>query len=93
VIVINADKIKMTGMKSEQKAYHHYTGYPGGLRSEDFRERFARKPEVIVEDAVARMLPKTKMGKQMFTKLQVYRGDKHPHQAQKPEVWSLEVRV
>ena len=93
VIVINADKIKMTGMKSEQKAYHHYTGYPGGLRSEDFRERFARKPEVIVEDAVARMLPKTKMGKQMFTKLQVYRGDKHPHQAQKPEVWSLEVRA
>ena len=93
VIVINADKIKMTGMKSEQKAYHHYTGYPGGLRSEDFRERFARKPEVIVEDAVARMLPKTKMGKQMFTKLQVYRGDKHPHQAQKPEVWSLEERV
>ncbi len=93
VIVINADKIKMTGMKSEQKAYHHYTGYPGGLRSEDFRERFARKPELIVEDAVARMLPKTKMGKQMFTKLQVYRGDKHPHQAQKPEVWSLELRV
>jgi large subunit ribosomal protein L13 len=93
VIVINADKIKMTGMKSEQKAYHHYTGYPGGLRSEDFRERFARKPEVIVEDAVARMLPKTKMGKQMFTKLQVYRGDKHPHRAQKPEVWSLEVRA
>ena len=93
VIVINADKIKMTGMKSEQKAYHHYTGYPGGLRSEDFRERFARKPEVIVEDAVARMLPKTKMGKQMFTKLQVYRGDKHPHQAQKPEKWALEVRA
>jgi large subunit ribosomal protein L13 len=93
VIVINADKIKMTGMKAEQKAYHRYTGYPGGLRSEDFRERFARKPEVIVEDAVARMLPKTKMGKQMFTKLQVYRGDKHPHQAQKPEVWSLEVRA
>jgi large subunit ribosomal protein L13 len=93
VIVINADTIKMTGMKSEQKAYHHYTGYPGGLRSEDFRERFARKPEVIVEDAVARMLPKTKMGKQMFTKLQVYRGDKHPHEAQKPEPWKLEVRA
>jgi large subunit ribosomal protein L13 len=93
VIVINADKIKMTGMKSEQKAYHHYTGYPGGLRSEDFRERFARKPELIVEDAVARMIPKTKMGKQMFTKLQVYRGDKHPHQAQKPEKWAMEVRA
>jgi large subunit ribosomal protein L13 len=93
VIVINADKVRTTGMKAEKKTYHHYTGYPGGLRSEDFRERFARKPELIVEDAVARMLPKTKMGKQMFTKLQVYRGDKHPHEAQKPEPWKLEVRA
>jgi large subunit ribosomal protein L13 len=93
VIVINADKVRTTGMKAEKKAYHHYTGYPGGLRSEDFRERFARKPELIIEDAVARMLPKTKMGKQMFTKLQVYRGDKHPHEAQKPEPWKLEARA
>jgi large subunit ribosomal protein L13 len=93
VIVINADKVRTTGMKAEKKTYHHYTGYPGGLRSEDFRERFARKPELIVEDAVARMLPKTKMGKQMFTKLQVYRGDKHPHEAQKPEPWKLEARA
>ena len=85
VVVINAEKVRVTGMKSEQKAYHHYTGYPGGLRTEDFRKRFDRKPEAIIEDAVLRMLPKTKLGKQMFSKLKVYRGDKHPHEAQKPE--------
>jgi large subunit ribosomal protein L13 len=85
VVVINAEKVRVTGMKSEQKAYHHYTGYPGGLRTEDFRKRFDRKPELIIEDAVLRMLPKTKLGKQMFTKLKVYRGNKHPHEAQKPE--------
>jgi large subunit ribosomal protein L13 len=85
VIVVNAEKIRTTGLKAEQKKYQHYTGYPGGLRTEEFRKRFARKPELIVEDAVSRMLPKTKMGKQMMTKLNVYRGDKHPHQAQKPE--------
>jgi large subunit ribosomal protein L13 len=93
VIVINAEKMKTTGMKAEQKSYQHYTGYPGGLRSEDFRERLARKPELIIEDAVSRMLPKSKMGKQMFTKLKVYRGGKHPHEAQKPEAKQLEVRA
>ncbi|PYX45954.1 MAG: 50S ribosomal protein L13 [Acidobacteria bacterium] len=85
VIIINAEKVRVTGMKAEQKAYHHYTGYPGGLRSEDFRKRFDRKPEQIIEEAISRMLPKTKLGKQMFSKLKVYRGDKHPHEAQKPE--------
>ena len=89
VIVINAEKVRLTGMKSEQKAYHRYTGYPGGLRSEDFRKRFERKPELIIEDAVSRMLPKTKLGKQMFSKLKVYRGAKHPHEAQKPEALAL----
>ena len=89
VVVINAEKIRVTGMKAEQKAYHRYTGYPGGLRSEDFNKRFDRKPELIIEDAVSRMLPKTKLGKQMFTKLKVYRGDKHPHEAQKPEALVL----
>jgi large subunit ribosomal protein L13 len=93
VVVINADKVKTTGVKSEQKTYHHYTGYPGGLRSEDFRKRFARKPELIIELAVERMLPKSKLGKQMITKLNVYRGDKHPHQAQKPQDLALEVRA
>ncbi|HVO80716.1 MAG TPA: 50S ribosomal protein L13 [Terriglobales bacterium] len=89
VIVINAEQVRVTGLKSEQKKYQHYTGYPGGLRTEDFRKRFARKPELVVEQAVARMLPKTKMGRQMFSKLKVYRGDKHPHQAQKPEAKQL----
>ncbi|HXY03772.1 MAG TPA: 50S ribosomal protein L13 [Terriglobales bacterium] len=85
VIVINAEKIKITGMKAEQKVYQHYTGYPGGLRTEDFRNRFAKRPELVVEQAVLRMLPKSKLGRQMISKLKVYRGDKHPHQAQKPE--------
>ena len=85
VVVINAEKIKTTGMKAEQKVYQHYTGYPGGLRTEEFRKRSERKPELIVEQAVLRMLPKSKLGRQMITKLKVYRGDKHPHAAQKPE--------
>jgi large subunit ribosomal protein L13 len=85
VIVINADKVKTTGVKAEAKVYHRYTGYPGGLRSEEFNKRLASKPERIVEDAVARMLPKNKLGKQMMGKLQVYKGDKHPHAAQKPQ--------
>jgi len=89
VIVINAEKVKVTGMKAEQKAYHRYTGYPGGLRTEDFRKRFARKPEAIIEDAITRMLPKTKLGRTMASKLNVYRGDQHPHQAQKPEALKL----
>jgi len=85
VIVVNAEKIRVTGMKSDQKVYRHYTGYPGGLRAEDFRKRFDRKPELVIEDAISRMLPKSKLGKQMFSKLKVYRGEKHPHEAQKPE--------
>jgi len=93
VIVINAEKVKTTGTKSEQKVYQHYTGYPGGLRTEEFRKRFARKPEMIVESAVLRMLPKSKLGRQMISKLNVYRGDKHPHAAQKPEALELAARV
>jgi large subunit ribosomal protein L13 len=89
VIVVNAGKVKITGWKAEQKVYQHYTGYPGGLRSEDFRKRFARKPELVVEQAVTRMLPKTKLGRQMVSKLKVYKGDKHPHEAQKPETRAL----
>lgn len=89
VVVINAAKAHVTGLKSEQKMYHRYTGYPGGLRSEEFRKRFDRKPEVVVEEAIVGMLPKTKLGRAMARKLKVYRGDKHPHQAQKPEALSL----
>ena len=89
VIVINAEKVRTTGMKAEQKSYQHYTGYPGGLRREDFRKRSERKPELIIEEAVSRMLPKSRMGKQMFSKLKVYRGDKHPHEAQKAQALAL----
>jgi large subunit ribosomal protein L13 len=86
VVVINADQVKITGMKTDQKLYQRYTGYPGGLRSEALNKRMVRRPELVIEEAVSRMLPKNKLGKQMFTKLKVYKGDKHPHAAQKPEV-------
>ena len=89
VIVVNAEKVELTGMKSETKVYQHYTGYPGGLRSESYRKRFARKPELVIEEAVQRMLPKSKLGRQMKSKLKVYRGEKHPHQAQKPQGLAL----
>src|SRR5579864_4693093 len=85
VIVINAGKIRVTGAKSEQKFYRHYTGFPGGLREEALRKRFDRKPEQVVQEAVLGMLPKTKLGRAMGKKLKVYKGDKHIHQAQKPE--------
>jgi large subunit ribosomal protein L13 len=89
VIVINAEKVKVTGMKADQKVYHRYTGYPGGLRTEQFRKLTARRPERVIEDAISRMLPKSKLGRHMISKLQVYKGDKHPHQAQKPEALVL----
>ena len=90
VIVVNAEKIRLTGMKAEQKVYRHYTGYPGGLREEDFRKRFDRKPESVVEAAITGMLPKSKMGRAMAKKLKVYRGEKHPHEAQKPQAATLQ---
>jgi large subunit ribosomal protein L13 len=86
VIVINAEKVKLTGLKADSKVYRHYTGFPGGLREEQFTKRLQRKPELIVEEAIKGMLPKSKMGRSMASKLQVYKGDQHPHQAQKPEV-------
>jgi large subunit ribosomal protein L13 len=84
VIVLNADKVRLTGRKEENKVYRHFTGYPGGLVETSFRRVRAEKPIRIVEDAIFGMLPKTKLGKQMIRKLQVYAGDKHPHAAQKP---------
>ena len=93
IIVVNADKVKISGMKAEHKVYQYYTGYPGGLRTEGFRRRLARKPEQVVEQAVQRMLPKSKLGRQMIGKLKVYRGENHPHQAQKPEPLTLAARA
>jgi large subunit ribosomal protein L13 len=92
IIVLNAEKVVLTGLKSQQKVYRRYTGFPGGLREESFVRLMERRPEKIVEDAIKGMLPKNKMGRQMGTKLKVYRGDKHPHEAQKPEVLELAAR-
>jgi large subunit ribosomal protein L13 len=93
VIVVNAEKVKTTGVKAEQKVYQHYTGYPGGLRTEEFKKRAVRQPERIIEDAVRRMLPKNKLAAHMLSKLNVYKGDKHPHQAQKPVELKAEARA
>ncbi len=93
VIVLNAEKVRLTGLKSEKKVYRRYTGFPGGLREESFLRLLNRRPEKVIEEAVFGMLPKTKMGRQMGTKLKVYRGDKHPHQAQMPEVLEVETRL
>ena len=89
VVVINAGKIRLTGLKAQKKVYRHYTGYPGGLREEEFSKRFERKPEMVVQSAIEGMLPKSKMGRAMAKKLKVYKGDRHPHEAQKPQALSL----
>jgi large subunit ribosomal protein L13 len=85
VIVINAEKIKVTGKKRTQKVYHRHSGRPGGMKTETFAQLQARLPERIVEHAVKGMLPKNSLGRQLFTKLKVYAGTEHPHQAQKPQ--------
>jgi large subunit ribosomal protein L13 len=85
VVVINAGKIHLTGLKASKKVYRHYTGFPGGLREEEFTKRLERKPEQIVQEAICGMLPKSKLGRAMASKLKVYSGAQHPHQAQKPE--------
>jgi large subunit ribosomal protein L13 len=84
VIVINAEKVKVTGRKEEDKMYRHFTGYPGGLVEKSLKRVRAERPVRLVEDAIFGMLPKTKLGKQMYRKLKVYAGDKHPHVAQNP---------
>ncbi|MGI4829797.1 MAG: 50S ribosomal protein L13 [Janthinobacterium lividum] len=89
IIVVNAEKIHVTGMRAEQKIYRRYTGYPGGLREESFIKLLARRPEKILEEAIKGMLPKSKLGRQMATKLKVYKGADHPHQAQQPTVMEL----
>jgi len=89
VIVLNADKVKLTGKRESQKVYIHHSGYPGGIKTESFSEVKTKHPERIVEHAVRGMLPKTRLGKQLIKKLKVYVGNEHPHTAQKPENLSL----
>ena len=86
VIVVNADKVKVTGKKLDQKIYYHHSDYVGGLKEATLREMMAKKPEKVVELAVKGMLPKGPLGRQMYTKLHVYAGPEHQHAAQKPEV-------
>ena len=86
VIVINAEKIKVTGKKMDQKIYYHHSDYVGGMKETTLREKMAKKPEQVIELAVKGMLPKGPLGRQMYTKLHVYAGPEHAHAAQKPEV-------
>ncbi len=89
VIVINAEKVALTGTKETNKVYHRHTGYVGGIKSTTVKKLRAEKPERIVQYAVQGMLPKTKLGNAMAKKLRVYAGDTHPHRAQQPEVLQL----
>lgn len=85
IVVINAEKVRVTGKKSDHKQYYRHTGYPGGLRSMNFEEMIQRHPERVVEYSVKGMLPRGPLGRSMFRKLKVYAGDEHPHAAQQPQ--------
>jgi large subunit ribosomal protein L13 len=89
VIVVNAEKIHLTGNKVQTKTYYRHSGYPGGLKTETAKDVLARKPSEVVERAIKGMLPKNPLGKQMARKLNVYAGPTHPHQAQRPEALTL----
>ena len=89
VIVVNAEKIKVTGKKSDQKLYRRHSGRPGGMKVENFKSLQSRIPERIVEKAIKGMLPHTRLGRQLFTKLKVYKGSDHPHSAQEPKILNL----
>ena len=89
VIIINAEKVEVTGKKRKEKIYKRHTGYPGGLREITFEKLQAKKPEEIIRHAVKGMLPDGKLGRQMYKKLKVYAGPEHPHTAQKPETWEF----
>jgi large subunit ribosomal protein L13 len=90
VVVINADKIRVTGNKPSQKIYRRHSGRPGGMKTETFEKLQARVPERILEQAIRGMLPKTRLGRQLFRKLKVYSGPEHPHAAQNPEVLNIQ---
>ena len=89
VIIVNADKIVLTGKKLDQKKYYRHTGYPGGLKEVTYRTLLGTKPEFAVYEAIRRMMPKGPLGRQMLTKLRVYKGTEHQHAAQKPQALEL----
>lgn len=90
VIIINAEKVKLTGKRPELKEYFHYTGYPGGAKFESFKDLIKTKPEKVVMHAVKGMIPHNRLGRRLIQKLKVYAGPNHPHQAQQPE--SLDIK-
>lgn len=89
VVVVNAEKVCLTGKKETDKVYYRHTGYPGGIRSETARQVRERHPERLVQRAVAGMLPKNKIGRQLRSRLKVYAGPDHPHEAQQPKPWKF----
>ena len=91
VVVINAEKVKVTGNKFNNKKYYTHSSYPGGLKIKIFKDLIKTKPEYIIEKAVKGMLPKNKLGKQIFKKLKVYKGSEHPHESQQPQIWKPKI--
>ncbi len=89
IVIINADKVAVTGKKFEDKLYHHHTGYPGGLKTATFREVLEKHPTRIIESAVKGMLPKNILGRQMIKKMKIYAGAEHAHQAQQPQTLNI----
>jgi large subunit ribosomal protein L13 len=89
VVVVNAEKVIVTGKKAEQKVYYRHTGYPGGLKETSYEVMLERKPTEILRKAVRGMMPRTRLGRQQFKKLKVYAGPEHPHEAQSPEPYEV----
>ena len=89
VVVVNAEKVQVTGRKLDQKMYYHHTGYPGGIKSISLRNQLQKHPERVLQAAVRGMLPRNRLGRKMLKKLKVYAGDSHPHRAQQPKVLEL----
>ena len=89
VVIVNAEKVRVTGQQLDQKLYHRHSGYPGGLTSISLRDQLAKHPERVLQSAIKGMLPKNKLGRRMLKKLKVYAGPEHPHQAQQPKQLAL----
>ncbi len=89
IVVVNAEKVRVTGAKATDKMYHHHTGYPGGLKSISFEKLIAKAPERIIQGAVKGMLPRNTLARAMFKKLKVYAGREHPHTAQQPQALNI----
>jgi large subunit ribosomal protein L13 len=92
VVVVNAEKVKVTGAKRDNKLYYRHSGYPGGLRSRTFSEMLARRPEQVIRLAVKGMMPRNRLARKQITKLKVYAGPEHPHAAQKPQPMEIDRR-